>query len=262
MAEPFLQPTRIGPVEVLVDEPAGTGSGPPVVLLHHGFGSAHSMQGTAADLAAAGHRVIRYSRPGCGATPRRAEAKERDYLQREAQEVAPALLDGLGIDRAAFVGHSDGATIALMLAAHVPARTAAVVAIAPHVLLEAEMIEGIERLDREQDGPDFRRRLGRRHADPDFAYESWRDVWLSGALEGWTMEGALAAIRAPLLLIQGDRDGFGSLRHIDAIRERTGGAVTELILRGVGHFPHHEERQAVSDAVLAFLGRTRLAAPP
>lgn len=255
MAEPCLQPTRAGLLEVIDDETPGRSRGPPVVMLHHGFGTAHSMAGTAADLVAAGHRVIRYSRPGCGASPPREAAKGRDYLEREADTVAPALLDALGIGRASFVGHSDGATIALLLAAFAPARTLAVAAIAPHVLLEPEMIEGIRRFDRQTDGPDFRQRLARRHVDPAFAYETWRDAWLSGAFAGWTMAGELARIEAPLLLVQGDRDEFGSLRHLDEIEKRATGAVRRMVLPGVGHFPYREARAAVSRALVAFLIR-------
>lgn len=192
MGQARLQPTSTGTIEVIDECPPGGGAGAPVVLLHHGFGSAHSMPAAAADLVVGGRRVIRYSRPGCGASPRRDHAKGRDYLGKEAEEVAPALLEALGLENAHFVGHSDGATIALMLAGHAPRLVGGVAAIAPHVLLEPEMIEGIERFDRDHDGPAFRQRLERRHADPAFAYESWRDAWLSGALNGWTIEDDLS----------------------------------------------------------------------
>jgi len=46
------------------------------------------------------------------------------------------LLDALGIDKVDLLGHSDGATIALIAAAYHPDRVDRVIAIAPHVFVE------------------------------------------------------------------------------------------------------------------------------
>ena len=55
-------------------------------------------------------------------------------MHEEALDVLPRLLAATGIDEPVLLGHSDGASIALIHAASHPVR--AVVALAPHVFVE------------------------------------------------------------------------------------------------------------------------------
>ena len=63
-------------------------------------------------------------------------------MHEEALETLPELLAELRIRRPVLVGHSDGASIALIHAAHHPVE--AVVAIAPHVFVEDVCLREIE----------------------------------------------------------------------------------------------------------------------
>ena len=90
------------------------GSGPPVVLVHSGVADHRSWDRVAAGLVAT-HTVIRYDLRGFGATPPPAEGfRHRDDLA--------ALLDGLGIERAAVVGNSLGGYVSLEFATRWPER--------------------------------------------------------------------------------------------------------------------------------------------
>ncbi|WP_351229390.1 alpha/beta fold hydrolase [Streptomyces sp. NPDC002133] len=92
------------------------GDGPAVVLLHSSVCDRRMWDAQWQALADAGHRVVRCDFRGFGATP--AEAV-RPY--RDADDVL-ALLDALGIDRAALVGASFGGRVAVEIAARRPER--------------------------------------------------------------------------------------------------------------------------------------------
>ena len=122
-------------------DPAAT----PLVLLHEGLGSVRPV---------AGLSRTRSRRPRAGEPSRsRATATgESDpprtprtptFMHEEALEVLPELLAALNIEAPVLVGHSDGASIALIYAAHHPVE--AVVAIAPHVFVEDICLGEIER---------------------------------------------------------------------------------------------------------------------
>ncbi len=125
---------------------------PLLVFLHEGLGSVAMWRDWPRQLCdAGGYRGLVYSRPGYGrSTPRPpAEKWPVDFMHAQAREVLPALLQAVGVDAASdppwLVGHSDGASIALIHAAAFPERVAGVIALAPHVLVEDISIESIER---------------------------------------------------------------------------------------------------------------------
>jgi len=98
--------TDVLPANVKVE-----GDGPPIVLIH-GFGAALDWWDEIAPEFAADHRVIRLDLIGHGGT----EAPASGYtIERQAKLVA-AVLDKLGVDRAAVIGHSMGGEVATALA--------------------------------------------------------------------------------------------------------------------------------------------------
>jgi pimeloyl-ACP methyl ester carboxylesterase len=106
---------------------AEAGSGPPVLLLH-GFPDCWRLwRHQLPALAEAGHRVLAPDLRGFGGTdkPERAE----DYKMRTLVGDAVGLLDALGVDRAAVVGHDWGAALAWMVAMFAPDRVSRLVAV-------------------------------------------------------------------------------------------------------------------------------------
>jgi 3-oxoadipate enol-lactonase len=94
------------------------GDGPPVLLVHAGIADSRMWEPLGERLVAAGHRVVACDLPGFGRTPL------APGLVSNAAELA-ALLDELGIERAAVVGASFGGRIALELALRAPERVSA-----------------------------------------------------------------------------------------------------------------------------------------
>lgn len=97
---------------------ASIGSGRPVILLHGGLGHSGNWSHQASALVASGYRVILIDSRGHGRSTRDARPYSYELM---AGDVL-AVMDALAIDRAAFVGWSDGACIALILAAQHPER--------------------------------------------------------------------------------------------------------------------------------------------
>lgn len=87
----------------------------------------------------------------------------------------------------------------------------------------------------------FRRKLAHSHDDPHGTFRGWSDIWLSPAFADWSIAPLLPAIHAPLLLLQGDADPFGSALHVRLAYDAVEGPVTAHILPGCGHAPHRAE---------------------
>ena len=227
----------------------------PLVFLHEGLGSVAMWKDFPARLCERlGRRGLVYSRFGYGrSTPRPAgERFPVGFMEREAREVLPALLDTLGIERALLFGHSDGGSIALLAAAALPGRIDAVVAVAPHCFVEPISVESIAAARRAYLETDLRERLARYHDDVDSAFWGWNDVWLDPAFRDWNIEAELDAIRCPLLAVQGEGDEYGTLEQIHAIARRL--PKTRLLaLANCGHSPHRDQPETLIDAVGAFL---------
>src|SRR5215213_9373612 len=91
-----------------------------IVMLHEGLGSVTAWGEFPAKLAErTGAGVFLYSRAGYGKSSSIALPRPLDYMQREATDVLPALLDAIGFRRGILLGHSDGATIAAWYAGSV-----------------------------------------------------------------------------------------------------------------------------------------------
>jgi pimeloyl-ACP methyl ester carboxylesterase len=249
---------------------------PLLVFLHEGLGSL-SMWRDFPERAcrAAGCRGLVYSRPGYGrSTPRPHDERWRpDFMHRQAREVLPALLDALGIGAGyGLVGHSDGGSIALLHAAAFPERVSRLAVLAPHVFVEDVSVTSIAAtrrlyLDTAAQPDGLRARLGRHHADVDSAFWGWNDIWLAPAFRDWNIEAEVAAIRAPLLAIQGEGDEYGTMAQIDRIAAALPSAAREgqcrwLKLPNCGHSPHRDQPEATIAALAAFFTAAPVVATP
>src|SRR5207344_230884 len=88
-----------------------------LVFLHEGLGSVAMWRDFPQKAAAAtGCAAVVYSRYGYGQSEVLRGPRAVDYMHVEALEVLPGLLERLGIEDPVLVGHSDGASIALIYA--------------------------------------------------------------------------------------------------------------------------------------------------
>jgi pimeloyl-ACP methyl ester carboxylesterase len=234
---------------------AGDGRRAALVFLHEGLGSLAMWRDWPQKLCAAtGRAGLVFSRRGYGqsepiADVRGAGRLGADYMQREALEVLPALLKAHGLAKPVLVGHSDGATIALLYASRYP--VAACVALAPHVTVEDVARRSIEAARTAFEHGALRSKLARFHADVDCAFWQWNDVWLSPAFRSFDIREDCRRISAPLLLVQGHEDAYGTMAQVDEIAERAPHAQV-LKLEACGHSPHRDQEALVTQAITAF----------
>ncbi|MGH9057310.1 MAG: alpha/beta fold hydrolase [Acidimicrobiales bacterium] len=252
-----------GEIEYELIRPGGTGGAEgrpdgaalvPLVFLHEGLGSLAMWRGFPRSVCEATGRVgLVWSRHGYGrSSPARTPRAVR-YMHDEALSVLPELLDRLGIEAPILVGHSDGASIALIFAGGSGRPASGVVAIAPHVFAEGRSLAGIEDTRRDYISTDLRDRLGRYHRDPDAAFWGWNDAWLDPSFLDWNIEEVLPGISCPVLLVQCEDDAYGSLAHIDRIEGAVKGTVERLVFTTGGHGPHVSHPAAVRDAIAGFV---------
>ena len=120
-----------------------------------------------------------YSRAGYGKSSTITLPRPLDYMQREATEVLPQLLDAIGFRRGILLGHSDGATIAAWYAGSVQDhRVRGLILMAPHFFMEDSNIEAIRKIVATYETTDLRAKLARHHADVDAAFRGWSGAWL------------------------------------------------------------------------------------
>jgi pimeloyl-ACP methyl ester carboxylesterase len=230
-------------------------SGPILVLLHEGLGCVGLWGDFPERLAAAtGFCVFAYSRAGYGASSPVALPRPLDYMQREAIEILPPVLEEIGFERGALIGHSDGASIAAVYAgAFRDSRVAAVTLIAPHFIVEDITIAAIARAKEAYGKGDLKSKLTRWHSNVDVAFRGWNDAWLDAKFREWDISAYLKTVASPVQVIQGDADPYGSVRQIEIARQRLAASPDVTLLKGVGHSPHREACQATVECMARFL---------
>src|SRR5262245_17737916 len=222
---------------------------PPLVFLHEGLGSIRQWRDFPAKVAAAtGRRALVYDRYGYGQSdvlrePRRSVR----FMHDEGLIALPRLLGDLGIENPVLVGHSDGASIALIYAGSgKPVR--GVVAMAPHVFIESVCISSIRKATQS----DLPERLSKYHRDARKTFYGWADVWLDPEFEGWDIrDDYLPKIRCPVLGIQGFDDEYGTMAQLDELARLAKAGL--LKLADCGHAPFRDQPEKVLSAVVSFV---------
>lgn len=229
---------------------ASYGDGPPVLLLHGGLGHSGNWGYQIPALVAADYRVIALDTRGHGRSTR----DDRPYSYELLAADALAVLDTLGIARAATVGWSDGACTALILADRHPGRVAGVFFFACNM-----DPSGTKELD--EGDPLIGRCFGRHAADyarlsstPDAFREFVAAVGRMQATEPNYGADDLARLRVPVAIVQGAGDEFIRREHAEYLARGIPGA-TLTILPGVTHFAPLQRPDEFNANVLAFLGR-------
>jgi pimeloyl-ACP methyl ester carboxylesterase len=240
---------------------AAAGDRPTLVFLHEGLGSVALWKRFPAEVVAAtGCAALVYSRYGYGKSDKLTESRKVDYMHREALDVLPEILDRLGIHAPVLIGHSDGASIALIHAGAGKRSVRGVVAMAPHAFVEDITVRSIAAAKATFQTTDLPQRLGRYHDDVVSTFQGWNDIWLHPDFLRWNIEEFLPGVDCPLLLIQGEDDQYGTAAQVEAIARQVSGPVETLMLPDCAHSPHQSmQKDATVAAITGFvsnLGKT------
>lgn len=234
----------------------GDATRPWLVFLHEGLGCVALWRDFPDKVARrTGCRALVYSRIGYGQSDGLDAPRTPRFMHEEAEDALPRLLAALAIEQPILIGHSDGASIALIHAAYEANEIKAVVAMAPHVMVEAISVESIAKILETYETTDLRARLAKHHKHVDDAFYGWARTWLSPAFRAWSIGAEASRLACPVLLVQGVDDEYGTLAQLDAIERAAKGPVQRLALSNCGHSPHRDQEAAVLDAIAAFAER-------
>lgn len=213
------------------------GSGAPLVLLHGGMLTIDLNFATLIPTLAQTHTVIAVEQQGHGRTAN----IDREITYPNLASDVVALLDHLGIQRAAVLGHSMGGGVALELAVSHPDRVSAIMPISASVskdgmhpdLLDPSTFETSSIMPTAQDFADFKGAYERLSPHPE-QFDAFL-MSLSGMdsdFAGWSDE-QLAAISCPVLIVQGDND-FTTIAHAGVMLAKIPGS-TLAVIPGTTH---------------------------
>jgi pimeloyl-ACP methyl ester carboxylesterase len=230
---------------------------PTIVMLHEGLGSVGLWGEFPEKLqAATGAGVFVYSRAGYGASSPAKLPRPLDYMQIEALDVLPKLLDAIGFRRGILVGHSDGASIAAIHAGGTgDHRVRAIALIAPHFFTEDMGIAAIAEIKTAYETTDLRAKLARWHRDVDNAFYGWNGAWLDPKFRTWDISDYLAYIRVPVAVIQGADDQYGTIRQVEIAQEECYCPVEVAMIAGAGHTPQREKAEVTLATIADFATR-------
>jgi pimeloyl-ACP methyl ester carboxylesterase len=227
---------------------------PVLVFLHEGLGSTARWKTFPDRVAeATACPALVYSRCGYGKSDRLSAPRAVDYLHREALGTLPAVLAKLAITNAVLIGHSDGASIALIHAGEGKWPVRGVVAMAPHVFVEDLTVCSIAQAKVTFETTDLAHKLGRYHDDAVSTFRGWNGIWLHPDFRSWNIESYLPGISCPVLLIQGADDQYGTRAQIEAIARQVRGPVEQVILPDCAHSPHVDQKEATLEAIAGFV---------
>jgi pimeloyl-ACP methyl ester carboxylesterase len=232
------------------------GAAPTLVFLHEGLGCVARWRDFPREVArATGRAALVYSRRGYGQSDPVPLPRPLDFMHDEARRVLPALLEAAQIDDAILIGHSDGASIALIYAGENGRAIRGVVAMAPHVMVEDICVTSIAKIRREYADPSarIRERLAKTHADVDGAFYGWADAWLDPGFRAWDLRSILPGVKVPVMVIQGEEDEYGTTAQVDEVCARVSGRAERVILSGCGHSPQRDRPKETLEAIVRFV---------
>jgi pimeloyl-ACP methyl ester carboxylesterase len=223
------------------------GDGAPVVLLHGGLGHGGNWGYQVPALVAAGYQAVVIDSRGHGRSTR--DARPLGYALMAGDVLA--VMDALGIDRAALVGWSDGACTALTLAMRHPNRVTGVFFFAcnmdPSGVKEVEFTPRLERcFDRH--ALDY----AALSATPDDFEAFAAVVTQMQQTEPDCAPSDLLRIDVPVIVAHSEHEEFITREHAEYLARTIPGAGF-LLLPGVSHFAPLQWPTMFSGAVLEFL---------
>lgn len=225
---------------------------PELVFLHEGLGSISHWKSFPGRVAAAtGFPVLVYSRYGSGNSDLLEEPRPVTYMHDEALKALPELLTKLNLETPILIGHSDGASIALIYAGvH---RVRGLVLLAPHVFVEDLSVKSIAEAKVKFGTTNLPEKLARHHRDAARTFWGWNNIWLHPDFRRWNIEEYLPRITCPILVIQGLDDQYGTLAQPEAIARQSRGPVKILRLADCRHSAHRDQPDAVLKGIAQFV---------
>jgi len=231
---------------------------PTLVFLHEGLGCVSMWKDfpkKLSDKTECG--ALTYSRLGYGKSNSCRLPRDLDFLHHEAIIELPKILTEYKIREHILIGHSDGASIALIYGGECSKKgLLGIISEAPHVFCEEITILSIKKIKNLYNKGDLRERLKKHHGDNvDNAFNGWANVWLNPDFYSWNIESSLSKISVPQLILQGINDEYGTTEQIKVIASQSRNRVETCFLQNCGHSPHLDREKATLKAMNFFISK-------
>jgi pimeloyl-ACP methyl ester carboxylesterase len=225
------------------------GAGPSVILLHGGLGHSGNWGYQVPALVDAGYRTVVVDSRGHGRSTRDSRPYTYELMASDVQ----AVMDAVHLEKAAVVGWSDGACIAMILGMRAPSRIAGVFFFGcnmdPSGTKEFTPNPIVSRC--------FSRHTkdyAQLSATPDQFTAFTEAVGLMQQTEPNYSVADLARLTVPVAIVQSEHDEFIKPEHAEYLARSIPGAEL-IVLPGVSHFAPLQRPEQFNSVVIGFLGK-------
>lgn len=228
---------------------------PTLIFLHEGLGCTRMWKDFPARVSrATGCPALLFSRFGYGNSDPSPLPWKINFMHKEARYILPDIIKKAHIKDYILIGHSDGGSIAIILAGSPNARgLKGLITQSAHVFCEQITVDCIRQAKINYEQHQLRQGLEKYHGkNTENAFRGWNDVWLHPKFIHWNIEKYLNKIHVPMLAIQGKDDQYGTIRQIQSIKGHAPRAETRLI-EDCRHSPHLEQPEHVLTIMTQFI---------
>lgn len=260
------------------------GSGDCSLLLLHGFGASVLSWRYVVGSLSRYCRVVAFDRPGFGLTERvdPSNLKYNPYTYVGVVELTRRLVAELNMTNTVLVGHSAGGGLALLFGLNYPELVSAVVLVAPAwksrerqwyekilfsfplsdkygPVLVRGLVGQLEQILRRAW---YNKSLLTSEVEETYRYPLKARNWDKGLF--WVLkyadfpeiEDELSTLKAPILIIHGDRDELVPLAMSTELSSLVNS--TLIVMRDIGHLPHEESPQEFVEYLVEFITKIKL----
>lgn len=180
-------------------------------------------------------------RSGHGKSSPLQSARDERYLHNYADECQQVLVELLEPKQPVLlVGHSDGGTIALLMALKPHFPISGIITMAAHTFVEPETLNGIAPAVEAFEQGKLKGLIKFHGEKTNELFYAWANTWRAPFFLNWDIRKEIATLKLPVLALQGADDQYGTPLQFYSITEHNSLAESYLI-PACGHHPHLEK---------------------
>lgn len=229
-------------------------SNTPILMLHDSLGSIALWKNLPQEIANfTNHDVIVYDRIGFGESTARIDELKLNFINQEAEEIIPIILDYFKLDEFIVLGHSVGGVMACVTSSLFPGHCKGLIAISTQAFNDEKIRDGIHKNYNDFMDENNFIRLEKYHGEKTkWVLDAWKNTWINPEFLTWSLIPYIKNITTKTLVIQGELDEYNDPIHSRTISENIINSEL-LIIPNSGHFPHRQDKDLVINKISNFI---------